>query len=156
VSIGKFSWRYLGYLHGKFYRLHARTGPRRRRCQNRKSSASNLSASCCMRRFSASFSPLPPRLKARYRFFNRIFPLDDCFHSPVPFLVVSTGFRRPLPPVRVGANHLEWADAVKLFVFFLAVPLTFLGQVRGLLDIFTWRPASFEFCALRPTWASYS
>jgi len=30
-----------------------------------------------------------------------------------------------------------------------------IGQVRGLLDIFTW-VASFEVFALRPTWASYS
>jgi hypothetical protein len=30
------------------------------------------------------------------------------------------------------------------------------GQVCGLLDIFAGRAASFEACALRPTWASYS
>ena len=29
------------------------------------------------------------------------------------------------------------------------------GQVRELLDIFTW-VASFEGCGLRPTWVSYS
>jgi hypothetical protein len=29
------------------------------------------------------------------------------------------------------------------------------GQVRELLDIFTWA-ASFEGCVLRPTWVSYS
>ena len=29
------------------------------------------------------------------------------------------------------------------------------GQVRELLDIFTWA-ASFEGCVLRPTWISYS
>jgi hypothetical protein len=29
------------------------------------------------------------------------------------------------------------------------------GQVRELLDIFTW-VASFEGCVLRPTWVSYS
>jgi putative transposase len=49
-------------------------------------------------------------------------------------------------------RDLSEFEVIYLFVDGIAERL---GQVRELLDIFTWA-ASFEGCVLRPTWVSYS
>lgn len=91
---------------------------------------------------------------------TQVFGFDSFQGLPEPW---RTGFPKgrfsgeiPRVPPNVSIVKGWFSETLPKFIQEHDEPVAFSsGQVRELLDIFTWA-ASFEGCVLRPTWVSYS